>query len=425
MEIGSAYPLEEKMTMEIKGRHLIEGVPKTITITDEEIREALTETVNVIVDAVRVALERTPPELSADIVDRGIVLTGGGSMLKNLDKRLREETGLPLAMAEDPLSSVVLGAGKMLSDFNLLQENIDRLTAGPRRPAQVYGIARHPTANRLALHGRGGRTHPADLHASQHAARRSRPRGADLRRLRRSAARDLVRDRIGARRVAELLRTAADPPENEALRTEVAQLRVGLQQERGTGRAVADAAEAARHEDGDAARDDGGVRSSPAAASPDFRTVTIDKGTGGGLRPDMAVISPAGVVGRIILPTGRAAKVQLLIDRDAAAGAVTERSRAQGVVVGTGTSLRLDHVPGTADIKVGDRVVTSGIEGIYPKGFEIGQIESIRSSRRRVQRRYHSSDRGILVARSRARGVDAASRRIWSGDGGCQRPSRR
>ena len=109
MEIGSAYPLEERMTMEIKGRHLIEGVPKTITITDEEIREALAETVNVIVDAVRVALERTPPELSADIVDRGIVLTGGGSMLKNLDKRLREETGLPLAMAEDPLSSVVLG----------------------------------------------------------------------------------------------------------------------------------------------------------------------------------------------------------------------------------------------------------------------------------------------------------------------------
>jgi rod shape-determining protein MreB len=122
MELGSAYPLEERMTMEIKGRHLIEGVPKTITITDEEIREALAETVNVIVDAVRVALERTPPELSADIVDRGIVLTGGGSLLRNLDKRLREETGLPVTMAEDPLSSVVLGAGKMLSDFDLLRK---------------------------------------------------------------------------------------------------------------------------------------------------------------------------------------------------------------------------------------------------------------------------------------------------------------
>jgi rod shape-determining protein MreB and related proteins len=122
IELGSAFPLDEELSYEVRGRNLIEGIPKTITITDEEIREALAETVNVIVDAVRVALERTPPELSADIVDRGIVLTGGGSLLKNLDKRLREETGLPLAMAEDPLSSVVLGAGRMLSDFNLLRK---------------------------------------------------------------------------------------------------------------------------------------------------------------------------------------------------------------------------------------------------------------------------------------------------------------
>ena len=122
MKIGSASGLGDRITMEIKGRHLVEGVPKTITITDEEIREALADTVRVIVDAVRVALERTPPELSADIVDRGIVLTGGGSMLKNLDKRLREETGLPLALAEDPLASVVLGAGRMLSDFGLLRK---------------------------------------------------------------------------------------------------------------------------------------------------------------------------------------------------------------------------------------------------------------------------------------------------------------
>ena len=122
IKVGSAYCLDERITMEIKGRHIIEGIPKTITITDEEIREALEETISVIVDAVRVALERTPPELSADIVDRGIVLTGGGSLLKNMDKRFREETGLPVAMAEDPLSSVVLGAGQMLSDFSLLRK---------------------------------------------------------------------------------------------------------------------------------------------------------------------------------------------------------------------------------------------------------------------------------------------------------------
>ncbi len=108
--------------MEIKGRDLIEGIPKTLTITDAEIREALAEPISQIVNAVRVALERTPPELSADIVDRGIVLTGGGSLLKNLDKLLREETGLPVSVAEDPLSSVVLGTGKMLSDFDLLRK---------------------------------------------------------------------------------------------------------------------------------------------------------------------------------------------------------------------------------------------------------------------------------------------------------------
>ena len=119
--VGSAYPLDKPITMEIKGRNLIEGVPKTITIDDSEIRDALSECVATIVNAIRVALERTPPELSADISDKGIVLTGGGAMLKSLDRRIREETGLPVSIAEDPLASVVLGTGKMLTDFKLLR----------------------------------------------------------------------------------------------------------------------------------------------------------------------------------------------------------------------------------------------------------------------------------------------------------------
>jgi rod shape-determining protein MreB len=122
IEIGSAYPLDKPLTLEIKGRNLIEGVPKTITIDDSEIREALGECIAVIMNAIRVALERTPPELSADISDRGIVLTGGGALIKNLDKRIREETGLPVSVADDPLASVVLGIGKMLSDFRLLRK---------------------------------------------------------------------------------------------------------------------------------------------------------------------------------------------------------------------------------------------------------------------------------------------------------------
>jgi rod shape-determining protein MreB len=122
IEVGSAFPLDKPLTLEIKGRNLIEGVPRTITVDDSEIREALSECVATIVNAIRVALERTPPELSADISDRGIVLTGGGALLKNLDKRIREETGLPVSIAEDPLASVVMGTGRMLSDFRLLRQ---------------------------------------------------------------------------------------------------------------------------------------------------------------------------------------------------------------------------------------------------------------------------------------------------------------
>jgi rod shape-determining protein MreB len=122
MELGSAWPLRDKKEMEVKGRHVLEGKPKTVVLNDSQVREALAEPVKQIVQAVRDGLERIPPELSADVCDRGIVLSGGGALLQNLDERLRRETGLPVQVAEDPLSSVVLGAGKMLSDFNLLRK---------------------------------------------------------------------------------------------------------------------------------------------------------------------------------------------------------------------------------------------------------------------------------------------------------------
>jgi rod shape-determining protein MreB len=122
MQIGSAYPLDEPITMELKGRDLREGIPKTIVVDDQEIREALADVVDAIVEAVMVALEKTPPELSADIIDRGIILTGGGALLKNIDKRIREETQLPVFITEDPLTTVALGAGKMLDDLELLKK---------------------------------------------------------------------------------------------------------------------------------------------------------------------------------------------------------------------------------------------------------------------------------------------------------------
>jgi len=123
IKLGSAYPMPgERATMEVKGRDLIDGIPKTIVVTDEEIREALREPVMSIVDTVRICLERTPPELAADIVDKGIVLTGGGALLRGLDLLLRQETDLPIAVADDPLSCVALGTGKVLDELELLKK---------------------------------------------------------------------------------------------------------------------------------------------------------------------------------------------------------------------------------------------------------------------------------------------------------------
>src|SRR3954452_12365311 len=122
MGIGNAYPTDEVLTMDIKGRDLVAGVPRTLTVSSDEIRDALAEPVNAIVEAVKVTLERTPPELAGDIADRGIVLAGGGALLKGLDTLLREETGLPVFLAEDPLSSVVMGAGKALESLDILRQ---------------------------------------------------------------------------------------------------------------------------------------------------------------------------------------------------------------------------------------------------------------------------------------------------------------
>jgi rod shape-determining protein MreB len=122
IKIGSASPMDELMTMEVKGRDLVAGIPKTLIISDEEIREALAETFSTIVEAVKIALERTPPELAADIVDKGVVVAGGGSLIKGLDTLLREATGLPITLASDALSAVALGSGKALCDINLLKK---------------------------------------------------------------------------------------------------------------------------------------------------------------------------------------------------------------------------------------------------------------------------------------------------------------
>jgi rod shape-determining protein MreB len=122
IKIGTAYPTEDVQTLEVKGRDLVAGVPKTLELKSDEVREALAEPVNAVVEAVRIALERTPPELGADIVDKGIVMVGGGSLLRNLDILLREATGLPVMLAEDPLTAVALGTGRCLDEPRLLRD---------------------------------------------------------------------------------------------------------------------------------------------------------------------------------------------------------------------------------------------------------------------------------------------------------------
>jgi rod shape-determining protein MreC len=168
--------------------------------------------------------------------------------------------------------------------------------------------------------------------------------------------------------------------ENAALKQELQTLQIRLQQERAEAQRTDNLRQLLELRER-AQLDTTAAEVIAGPASPDFQTVTIDKGSSEGLATDMAVISPAGVVGRVIMPSRRASKVQLLIDLNAAAGALIERTRVQGVVVGAGGGmLHMRYVPGTADVKTGDLVVTSGIDGIYPKGFVIGTIDNVAGS---------------------------------------------
>jgi rod shape-determining protein MreC len=168
--------------------------------------------------------------------------------------------------------------------------------------------------------------------------------------------------------------------ENDALKRRLAEAEIDLQQQRAL------AGRSQRLEKLLELRDHSALTTQAAeiiagGATPDFRTVTIDKGTRDGLRGNMAVVAPAGVVGRVVKPSGRAAKVQLLIDRNAAVAVIIDRTRAQGVVIGGGDDrLRMEYVSEVSDIVVGDVVVTSGIDGIYPKGFVVGRVDSVEKS---------------------------------------------
>ena len=132
-EVGSAYPLGEKKAMKVRGRDLVSGIPKTVDVDDTEIYEALSEPIGIIVDTIKQSLEKTPPELAGDIIDRGVVLAGGGSMIAGLDTRLKAETGLPIITVTDPLTSVVSGVGRVLEDIDLLKQISNLSSLSPQR----------------------------------------------------------------------------------------------------------------------------------------------------------------------------------------------------------------------------------------------------------------------------------------------------
>src|SRR4029077_2194178 len=143
MALGSAYPSADEPHAEIRGRDLVSGLPKTIVISAEEIRRAIEEPLALIVDAVKTTLDKCPPELAGDVMDRGIALTGGGALLRGLDERLREETGMPIHMADNPLDSVVLGTGKCVEDFDTLRQVVGTWAKGlPRRRGGDPGRSR-------------------------------------------------------------------------------------------------------------------------------------------------------------------------------------------------------------------------------------------------------------------------------------------
>jgi hypothetical protein len=363
----------------------------------------------VIVDAVRVALERTPPELSADIVDRGIVLTGGGALLKNLDKRLREETG-----CRSPWPRI-----RCRRWCSARARCSPTSTSCGRSPS-----TRPPFMALLDIRQRVGwlfmtvTVAHLILISAQVQTRRGVPMleeavfgtMAEVQRVATGGigeARGFWQNYVNLRQIGQ---------ENETLKQRVSQLEVALQRERalaGQSRLLQDLLDLKKET---------GLATTPAAviasgASPEFRTMTLDKGSSQGLGADMAVIAPAGIVGRVILPTPRAAKVQLITDRNAAvAGSSSARAirawRWARAATGCASSTCRERLTSRQAIGSSRRARRNLSEGLRHRSDRIN-----RSQRGRVQQRAHPSGGQSVVARDRARGDDSRQR--------CRRPTRR
>ena len=387
IEIGSAFPLDKPLTMEIKGRNLIEGVPKTITIDDSEIREALGECIATIMNAIRVALERTPPELSADISDRGIVLTGGGALIKNLDKRIREETGLPVSIADDPLASVVLGTGKMLSAISgccgrSRSTGESRFRRQSSRP-QFHGIVFQPLPQRSGADCRapGAGDRPGGAGAP------ARPQCPGQRR---SAADSLLGRGPGhaageaaawhgqrhSRRVVELRRSDPRPAAEQG-----PQGRTGPAQRLEEDSMAEDARQGQRLQALLGFKEKYVYKTVAAqvigtSGTEQSQVLLIDKGSKDGIKPDMPVITPDGIVGKTRDVFRHTSQVLEISDSTSGAGVILEKTRIRGVLRGdTWGQPEIVNVSPDERIQRGEPVLTSGGDAIYPRGLAVGTVD--------------------------------------------------
>ena len=370
MEVGSAYPLEERMTMEIKGRHLIEGVPKTITISDEEIREAARRD--------RQRHRRCRPRRARAHAAGTVGRHRGPRHRVDRWRRVAEEPRQALARRDRPAAGdgrrpAVVGRARRGQDavgFQPAAEDLDRLTDGASR-ASAPG-------QHLSVRGRRRRPHRAHLGSGDLQIRYPCAPGRHLRLWPRRCSAPAPSSPAASPHSGTVTSTCGTSAPTTRGCSTIWTSRAWRSSRSARWRRAPRSCQRLLDLKKRTALETTAAEILAGSASPEFRSITIDKGLSDGLRPDMAVIAPTGVVGRVVTPTAGAAKVQLLVDRNAAAGALIERSRSQGVVLGSGGStLRLDFVSDSADVRVGDTVVTSGIDGIYPSGFVIGRVSEV------------------------------------------------
>ncbi len=368
MELGSAYKTDnERHTMEIKGRDLVSGIPKTLILDDDEVREALAEPVSQIMNAIKQALENTPPELSADIVDKGIVLAGGGALLKGLDVYIREETSLPIIIAEDPLTCVAIGAGKVLDDLDILKKVMMCKRKGS--DARVYqkeqAVRRHSHPFRVPVLARHhpGQERAVPVHGKTRACRGGVLRADHRRTLpvrgigrypvclpgAHGAGQRIVSSRSWSGCRSRILpRTSSSPKTNGCAPCSPSRSRTR--------------------------RPPLPCRSSPRATAPASSTITINKGSDDGIEKDMAVVAEDGVVGRVQAVLPGTAKVILLTDPGSTLAVRVQRNREEGLLEGKLGLCALKYVSFYADIQEGDLLVTSGLDGLFPKGLPVATV---------------------------------------------------